>query len=365
MAYIDVVIPVFNCVKYLNQAVHSVLEQPYKDIHIILVDDGSTDGSEKLCDSIAHEFPSRVEVIHQSNQGVSCARNTGIEISLSRDDEGDVAFLDADDFWVNNVFTESKVKEIKKSHASLIALGFVICNEKGEKCSTPTVYREKICDGGEQIIWDLKTHFGSNLYGKNLLNEKKIRFIEGLRYSEDKIFLQQAVVLSQKVFFTEFIFYIQRKNDSSAMRKREEISITEIWLPIIDGWIKSDEFINRVRSSAKRYTAGEVLAGIYFMDMAAEYCMRHGSLKKILKICRAHPKYFLFINLPKKQIKEKQFKNHNLLLFHPRLFEIKYNILGYIINMGRKLIRTSFGTKLLDKKRFPNQLSELQRQSYI
>ncbi len=78
---IHVIIPVYNAIKYLRAAVDSVLDQPYKGINIILVDDGSTDGSGALCDMLAAES-NRVSVIHQENTGVSAARNAGIEAVL-------------------------------------------------------------------------------------------------------------------------------------------------------------------------------------------------------------------------------------------------------------------------------------------
>lgn len=81
MALIHVIIPVYNAVRFLRDAVRSVLEQPCKDIEIILVDDGSTDGSAELCDELV-VTDARISVLHQQNQGVSVARNNGIEYVL-------------------------------------------------------------------------------------------------------------------------------------------------------------------------------------------------------------------------------------------------------------------------------------------
>ena len=77
---IYVVIPVYNCEKYLETAVRSVLSQPYRGIHIILVDDGSTDSSPQICDRLS--LIENIHVIHQSNRGVAAARNTGIDYVL-------------------------------------------------------------------------------------------------------------------------------------------------------------------------------------------------------------------------------------------------------------------------------------------
>lgn len=92
---VSVIIPVYNVKPYLERCVQSVQNQTYKDLEIILVDDGSTDGSSELCDKIAAR-DSRIVVIHQENQGLSGARNTGI-----RKAKGEyIAFLDSDDEWL-------------------------------------------------------------------------------------------------------------------------------------------------------------------------------------------------------------------------------------------------------------------------
>ena len=80
---ITVIIPVYNCKEYLEGAVTSVLNQPYKNISVVLVDDGSIDGSGQLCDELA-DTSDRITVLHQENAGVSAARNAGIEFALSK-----------------------------------------------------------------------------------------------------------------------------------------------------------------------------------------------------------------------------------------------------------------------------------------
>ncbi len=92
---ISVVIPVYNVKPYLERCVNSVLRQTYKDLEIILVDDGSTDGSGELCDQIATK-EQHIRVIHQRNQGVSAARNTGIQEASGKY----IIFMDSDDLWL-------------------------------------------------------------------------------------------------------------------------------------------------------------------------------------------------------------------------------------------------------------------------
>lgn len=89
-----IVIPVFNVIEYLSQCVQSVLSQEFYNYEIILVDDGSTDGSGERCDELARH-DNRIRVIHQENQGLSAARNTGICAAGGKY----VIFLDSDDYW--------------------------------------------------------------------------------------------------------------------------------------------------------------------------------------------------------------------------------------------------------------------------
>lgn len=92
---VSVIIPVYNVKPYLERCIHSVLQQTYKDLEIIMVDDGSTDGSGELAESLKDLSPC-IQVVHQENQGLSGARNTGIHHATGEY----LVFLDSDDEWL-------------------------------------------------------------------------------------------------------------------------------------------------------------------------------------------------------------------------------------------------------------------------
>ena len=97
---ISVIVPVYNCEKYIEICIRSVLQQTYTNLELILVDDGSTDGSGKVCDQYVDQ-DTRVKVIHKENGGVSSARNRGIENAV-----GDwYSFVDADDFIDKDMYS--------------------------------------------------------------------------------------------------------------------------------------------------------------------------------------------------------------------------------------------------------------------
>ena len=90
---VSVIIPVYQVENYLERAVDSVLAQTLEEKEIILVDDGSQDGSPEICDRYAGEYPGLIQVIHKENEGLGMARNTGVRASRGEY----VAFLDSDD----------------------------------------------------------------------------------------------------------------------------------------------------------------------------------------------------------------------------------------------------------------------------
>jgi len=94
---VSVIVPIYNSEKYVHECVDSVIRQTYDNIEILLIDDGSTDNSGKICDEYAAS-DSRIRVFHQSNHGLSYSRNVGLH-----ENRGDyVAFIDSDDSYYDN-----------------------------------------------------------------------------------------------------------------------------------------------------------------------------------------------------------------------------------------------------------------------
>ncbi len=114
---ISVIIPIYNNETFLQKCIDSILMQTYSNLEIILVDDGSTDGSGKICDQYAQKDP-RVKVVHQQNQGISAARNAGIAVAKGEY----ISFVDSDD-WVDATFIEILLKTAQQSNALIAVVG--------------------------------------------------------------------------------------------------------------------------------------------------------------------------------------------------------------------------------------------------
>ncbi|MBO4821135.1 MAG: glycosyltransferase family 2 protein [Prevotella sp.] len=114
---VSIIIPVYNVERYLHECIQSIVNQTFTDWECILVDDGSTDGSGKICDQFSKQ-DHRISVIHKENQGVSAARNEGLEHA-----QGEwINFIDADD-WVEETYLSQMIDESKNKKYDLVVSG--------------------------------------------------------------------------------------------------------------------------------------------------------------------------------------------------------------------------------------------------
>ena len=125
---ISVIVPIYNVAPYLHECIDSIINQTYKNIEVILVDDGSTDNSGKICDEYAKK-DRRMVVIHQENQGVNLARTNGLNIA-----KGDyIGYVDGDD-WIEPEMYEHLLNKILETDADFIDSG-LIKQDKNKKIS--------------------------------------------------------------------------------------------------------------------------------------------------------------------------------------------------------------------------------------
>ena len=131
MDTVSVIVAAYNVQEYIERCVTSLREQTYRNIEIILVDDGSNDNTGKLCD-LYSELDNRIISLHKKNGGLSSARNYGIKKASGNY----IAFVDGDD-WVENDFVEVLYTNLIKEHADLSIIGYTMVWDNGKKkCNT-------------------------------------------------------------------------------------------------------------------------------------------------------------------------------------------------------------------------------------
>jgi len=143
----SILIPVYNVDKYLHRCLQSVLAQTYKDFEVILVDDGSTDNSAKICDYYRESCPSIFKVIHKENQGLVSARRIGLANA-----RGDFAcFLDSDDYWESNLLEQVSIT-IEQYNPDIIVFGNMLVGPDGSIISYRYPEFEKVLYEKEDLF---------------------------------------------------------------------------------------------------------------------------------------------------------------------------------------------------------------------
>lgn len=153
---ISIIVPVYNAGKYLEKCIESIINQTYKNIELILVNDGSTDNSKEICDKYAG-FDNRVIVIHKANSGVSDTRNKGIDISKGEY----IGFVDADDY-IDEKMYEIMMSSIIDKSVDICACGYFIEDINDETKKITKALQESVIYNGEKEI--LSAYYRKDLY---------------------------------------------------------------------------------------------------------------------------------------------------------------------------------------------------------
>ena len=180
---VSVVVPVYKVEKYLDRAVTSLLGQTYRNLEIILVDDGSPDRCPEMCDDFAR-LDSRVKVLHQNNRGVSAARNSGLDIVTGQY----LTFLDSDDYLDAGAI-ETMVSKLESTNADVVCCGSVIVDECENVCGYNKCDNEIEATGPDVAKMMLSDVFPYNFSWGKLF--KKSLF-DGIRYPKGRIYEDNA-----------------------------------------------------------------------------------------------------------------------------------------------------------------------------
>lgn len=212
MAEISIIVPVYNVEQYLENCIESILNQTFKDFELILVDDGSTDNSGKICD-IYEKKDSRIKVIHKNNGGLSSARNTGLDIACGKY----IGFVDSDDS-IHPKMYEVLYNLIEKYKSDISCCNYKytydISNQNHEELNLNEVIEMSNIEAIEKLYdKDLGVRLvvaWNKLYHKRLFDN--IRYKVG-RLHEDEFMAHRILYNSKKITYVdnELYYYLQRE----------------------------------------------------------------------------------------------------------------------------------------------------------
>ena len=187
---ISIIVPVYNVDRYLEDCINSILNQSFYNFELILINDGSKDCSGEICDNYASK-DKRVKVIHKNNEGVSIARNIGIDMSKGKY----IMFCDSDDV-VEKDWCRSLYNLYTNNHNSVAVCGFNIINYRNNK--SENIF--KIFNKDKKINY-LKVKDFYELYDKNLLNYPWNKIYDAKIIKENKIKFEENITLGEDLLF--------------------------------------------------------------------------------------------------------------------------------------------------------------------
>lgn len=233
-AKVTVIVPVYNTEKYLHECVRSIADQTFRDLEILLIDDGSTDGSGELCDHFAQE-DTRIRVIHKQNGGAASARNLGIDKATGEY----VMFVDADD-WLDTDAIEALVAYADANQTDVLRFTYIREFENKRLVKRNSFLMEQIYTGAKcqevrrQILgltgeeWkhpenmNFLASCGFNIYRRDLLVRSKERFVplQELGSFNDGLFNFGVFYHVRRFAYMDQPFYHYRKTNETAATAR-------------------------------------------------------------------------------------------------------------------------------------------------
>lgn len=226
---ISIVVPVYNVEDYLGEALDSLINQTYKNIEVIIVDDGSTDDSGEIADTYAKKN-SNFRVYHFPNQGVAKARNFGLKVSNGKY----LFFLDPDDVAGEQLF-EIANANMSKNNTDLFLMNFKFINEDGKVqrknrdvsvnldsiASSEQLMREFVLDNVGSFIWQFV------IKKSILINNGFFHEFENMKYYEDVVWLPKTIQLANSISVSNRYLYSYRQREGSSVHTATMQSIED------------------------------------------------------------------------------------------------------------------------------------------
>lgn len=221
---ISIIVPVYGVELYISQCIESLIGQTYKNIEIILVDDGSKDRSGIICEEYAAN-DRRIIVLHKQNGGSSSARNYGLERAT-----GDwIMYVDGDD-WIEPATIEMLLKKANETKADIVFADFWFNNPDEQSESRIYDWNKPYPDGLKEYISTPWTTPWGNIHKKNLYTDNNLRSPEGIDYCEDFHLIVRLCYFAKSIAKISKPFYHYRQRETSIMHNRnKKTEADELW----------------------------------------------------------------------------------------------------------------------------------------
>jgi glycosyltransferase involved in cell wall biosynthesis len=295
----SIIVPVYNCEKYLNECIDSVVCQDCESWELILVDDGSTDGSRKICEQYA-ENDSRVIVLTQVNQGPGEARNSGIKQACGEY----LIFLDSDDYLCDSSLNNIKSVISCNSSPDIIVARAVLVSEKGDyvrdynkQYDNEQIHNHDAVQVASYLLSRKKSSFWSvwnHVFKLSFIKQTEIIFEKGI-YAEDLDWTLQVFFKAGKFAVLNIPFYCHREREGKSLSFSSKMELD--LFTVIFKWLSK---LKDMELTANQYTVlSDAVADIYYCNLWHLWNHSHAERKEIVKMLEEH-KYIWKLGISKK-----------------------------------------------------------------
>ena len=280
---ISIIVPVYNVEKYFDGCMESLLGQTYEEFEVIVINDGSTDGSAVLCDKWA-EKDKRVRVVHQENKGLAAVRNKGLELARGEY----IAWVDSDDY-VDKSYLEKMLETRENTRADMVMCSFYTDTDGTVECTGKRVFHVETMDR-QAFLERLYTHGMYSVVWNKLLPREAyqgVQFPVGRVFEDSSVMRQLTARCKKIVVIDEPLYFYRRHGESITLQQRNEAKsikyTNDMYL-----WLKEEIDEYRKEQNAKLVA----MASRYLCDAIICYSegIRRKNLRKWKMIYREYEK---------------------------------------------------------------------------
>ena len=285
---ISVIVPVYNSIDCLERCVRSICAQTYTELEILLIDDGSTDGTDALCESLAAQ-DCRIRICHKKNGGASSARNMGIGLAVGKY----LGFVDSDDYIEPDMY-ELMMNAIQERQVSVVQISRDEVDEAGRRLPDVCVPPEDVrfC-GAQDFLKELLLHRGDCSFCTKLVKRELFadhKFPEGVLNEDFSLLVEMLQEIDGIMILPKQCYHVVSRQESTT-RRRTENSFSRVFMDIVDNADKMqflvDEKYPELHEYAVRfnlYQRLDYLLHVPIVQMTGE----NEFYNKVIKYLRGH-----------------------------------------------------------------------------
>lgn len=323
MKKVSIIVPFYNVEEYIERSIKSLVNQSLQDIEIILVNDGSKDGSEEIARDYQRRYPDKIIYLEKENGGLSDARNYALPYATGEY----IAFLDSDDYVEEEMYAEM-YESARIDRADVVECDYLWEYPEETIESKGRTYKDR-----KDMLLNARVVAWNKLIKRELIERTRIKFPVGLRYEDVEFFYKLIPYINSiSIVKRPFIHYVQRENSISNTQTSKTADIIQVLDHVIDFYKENNIYENYKNELEYNYARYLLCSSMLRMVMIEDKAERDKTINYAWeKLNTTFPKW-----KENKYFKEKSLKNKYMLSVNDKTLKL-YEKLGRIRFIRKKI----------------------------